>query len=383
MKLVLIILLSFSIVSCSGQTSKENSNFNQDINMGNMEVATLGAGCFWCVEAVFTELNGVVSVTSGYMGGKVKNPTYKEVCSGLTGHAEVAQIVFDPNVISFKEILEVFWKTHDPTTLNRQGNDIGTQYRSAIFYHDETQKEIAEFYKSELNNSGAWDNPIVTEISPLAQFYPAEDYHQNYFELHGEEQYCKYVIQPKVEKFKKAFVERVNKLKIGNPLNDDTNMGAVVSKEHMEKVLSYINLAKEEGGTILTGGKREVLEGENANGYFLQPTVIEGLSYNCRTNQEEIFGPVVTLTPFKTEEEVLMMANSVKYGLASTVWSQDISKANRVAAQLEAGITWINCWLVRDLRTPFGGVKNSGVGREGGFHALNFFTEPQNVCIGV
>ena len=209
MKLVLIILLSFSIVSCSGQTSKENSNFNQDINMGNMEVATLGAGCFWCVEAVFTELNGVVSVTSGYMGGKVKNPTYKEVCSGLTGHAEVAQIVFDPNVISFKEILEVFWKTHDPTTLNRQGNDIGTQYRSAIFYHDETQKEIAEFYKSELNNSGAWDNPIVTEISPLAQFYPAEDYHQNYFELHGEEQYCKYVIQPKVEKFKKAFASKL------------------------------------------------------------------------------------------------------------------------------------------------------------------------------
>jgi aminomuconate-semialdehyde/2-hydroxymuconate-6-semialdehyde dehydrogenase len=185
------------------------------------------------------------------------------------------------------------------------------------------------------------------------------------------------------EKFKTAFVERVNKLKIGNPLNDDTNMGAVVSKEHMEKVLSYIDLAQQEGGTVLAGGKRQIVEGENANGYFIQPTVIEGLSYNCRTNQEEIFGPVVTLTPFKTEEDVLMMANSVKYGLASTVWSQDISKANRVAAQLEAGITWINCWLVRDLRTPFGGVKNSGVGREGGFHALNFFTEPQNVCIGV
>jgi aminomuconate-semialdehyde/2-hydroxymuconate-6-semialdehyde dehydrogenase len=185
------------------------------------------------------------------------------------------------------------------------------------------------------------------------------------------------------EKFKTAFVERVNKLKVGNPLNDDTNMGAVVSKEHMEKVLSYINLAQQEGGTVLAGGKRQIVEGENTNGYFIQPTVIEGLSYNCRTNQEEIFGPVVTLTPFKTEEDVLLMANSVKYGLASTVWSQDISKANRVAAQLEAGITWINCWLVRDLRTPFGGVKNSGVGREGGFHALNFFTEPQNVCIGV
>ncbi len=214
MKLVLIILLSFSLlsfslVSCNAQTPSEKSNLNNDIDMENMEVATLGAGCFWCVEAVFTELNGVVSVTSGYMGGKVKNPTYKEVCSGLTGHAEVAQIVFDPNVISFKEILEVFWKTHDPTTLNRQGNDVGTQYRSAIFYHSETQKEVSEFYISELNKSGAWDNPIVTEVVPVDVFYPAEDYHQNYFALHGEEQYCKYVIQPKVEKFKKAFAAKL------------------------------------------------------------------------------------------------------------------------------------------------------------------------------
>ncbi len=173
------------------------------------EIATLGAGCFWCVEAVFTELDGVVSVTSGYTGGEVKNPSYKEVCTGKTGHAEVAQIVFDPAVISFKEILEVFWKTHDPTTLNRQGNDVGTQYRSAIFYHSETQKETATFYKNELNESGAWSNPVVTEISPLEVFYPAEDYHQNYYEEHGDEMYCKFVIQPKVEKFKKAFATKL------------------------------------------------------------------------------------------------------------------------------------------------------------------------------
>ena len=185
------------------------------------------------------------------------------------------------------------------------------------------------------------------------------------------------------DKFKAAFVERVSKMTIGNPLDETTQMGAVVSKEHMEKVLSYIELAKEEGGAILTGGNQVTLEGENVNGYFIAPTVIEGLDYSCRTNQEEIFGPVVTLTPFKSEDEVLTMANSVKYGLASTIWSQDITKANRVAAKLEAGITWINCWLVRDLRTPFGGVKHSGVGREGGFHALNFFTEPQNVCVGL
>jgi peptide-methionine (S)-S-oxide reductase len=202
MKSILLFLISLSTISCSAQ--------NQEVmNLENKEVATLGAGCFWCVEAVFTELKGVESVKSGYTGGTVKNPSYKEVCTGNTGHAEVAQIVFDPEIISFKEILEVFWKTHDPTTLNRQGNDVGTQYRSAIYYSSKEQKEVAEHFKSELDKSGAWDNPIVTEISPLGDFYPAEDYHQNYFELHGEEQYCKYVIQPKVEKFKKAFATKL------------------------------------------------------------------------------------------------------------------------------------------------------------------------------
>tara|TARA_R110001592_G_C13184603_1_gene751442 strand:- start:1740 stop:3182 length:1443 start_codon:yes stop_codon:yes gene_type:complete len=182
-------------------------------------------------------------------------------------------------------------------------------------------------------------------------------------------------------KFRDAFVEKVKQLKVGNPLDESSNLGAVVSKPHLEKVLSYVELAKEEGGTVLVGGHQVKLEGELANGYYLAPTIIEGLSYNCRTNQEEIFGPVVTIMPFDTTEEVLMMANSTKYGLASTVWTENLTKAHNVAAQLHAGIVWINCWLLRDLRTPFGGVKASGIGREGGFEALDFFTEPKNVCI--
>ena len=183
------------------------------------------------------------------------------------------------------------------------------------------------------------------------------------------------------EKFKTAFVEKTKQLKVGNPLDEDSRLGAVVSKPHMEKVLSYVDLAKEEGGTVLAGGHQVKLEGEFENGYYIAPTIIEGLSYDCRTNQEEIFGPVVTIMPFDTEEEVLMMANSTVYGLASTVWTQDITKAHRMASKIHAGIVWINTWLLRDLRTPFGGVKASGVGREGGFEALDFFTEPKNVCI--
>lgn len=173
------------------------------------ESATFGAGCFWCIEAVFQELNGVDTVISGYAGGKIANPTYREVCSGLTGHAEVARITYDPNIISFKELLEVFWQTHDPTTLNRQGADVGTQYRSVIFYHNEQQREQATFYKSELDASGAFSKPIVTEISPLPTFYVAEDYHQNYFKQNGDESYCQYVIQPKMEKFRKAFAGKL------------------------------------------------------------------------------------------------------------------------------------------------------------------------------
>lgn len=183
------------------------------------------------------------------------------------------------------------------------------------------------------------------------------------------------------EKFKKDFVEKTKKLTVGPPLTEGTKIGAVVSKSHMEKILSYVELAQQEGGKVLCGGKQKVLEGEFANGYYVEPTIIEGLSYNCRTNQEEIFGPVVTITPFDTEDEVMMMANSTMYGLASTVWTQDVTKAHRVANEIHAGIVWINCWLLRDLRTPFGGVKSSGVGREGGFDAFDFFTEPKNICV--
>lgn len=184
------------------------------------------------------------------------------------------------------------------------------------------------------------------------------------------------------DKFKEAFVAKVARMKVGNPQDPTTKFGAVVGKDHMNKVLEYIQLAREEGGTILTGGERIYPEDSAcAEGYFIAPTVIEGLDYMCRTNQEEIFGPVVTLTPFDSEEEVVKMANSVEYGLAATVWTQHLNRAHTIAQQLESGIVWINCWLVRDLRTPFGGVKSSGVGREGGFEALRFFTEPQNVCI--
>ena len=183
------------------------------------------------------------------------------------------------------------------------------------------------------------------------------------------------------EQFRDDFVAKVKNLKVGDPMEGDTSLGAVVSKPHQEKVLSYIELAKQEGGKVLAGGNAVKPEGRCANGYFIEPTVIEGLPFSCRTNQEEIFGPVVTLQPFSTEEEVLGYANSVKYGLAATVWTQDISRANRVAQNLHAGIVWVNCWLLRDLRTPFGGVKDSGMGREGGFEAMDFFTEPKNICV--
>lgn len=190
-----------------------------------------------------------------------------------------------------------------------------------------------------------------------------------------------FVERPIYDQFKTAFIEKVKGLKVGDPAEESSRLGAVVSKDHMEKVLSYIELARNEGGTILYGGNRVILEGELADGWYLEPTVIEGLSYDCRTNQEEIFGPVVTLTPFDSEEEVLKYANSTNYGLAGIVWTENLTRAHRMAQNLHAGIVWVNCWLLRDLRTPFGGVKHSGVGREGGFEALNFFTEPKNVCI--
>ncbi len=183
------------------------------------------------------------------------------------------------------------------------------------------------------------------------------------------------------EKFKEEFVRKVDALLVAEPNNPKAKLGAVVSKPHMEKVLSYVELAKEEGGKVVSGGEKVQLEAPFENGYYLRPTVIEGLSYDCRTNQEEIFGPVVTIMPFDTEEEALMMANSTQYGLSATLWTSDLERAHRMANEIHAGIVWINAWLVRDLRTPFGGAKASGVGREGGWEALRFFTEPKNVFV--
>jgi aminomuconate-semialdehyde/2-hydroxymuconate-6-semialdehyde dehydrogenase len=190
-----------------------------------------------------------------------------------------------------------------------------------------------------------------------------------------------FIEKPLYEKFKKDFVERTKNLKLGDPLDEKTDQGALISKQHLEKVLYYIDLAKQEGGKILCGGEQVKLNGKYSNGWFVKPTVIEGLPYNCRTNQEEIFGPIVTLIPFESEGEVITMANSTDYGLASIIWTENLSRAHRVSAKIKTGIVWINCWLFRDLRTPFGGMKNSGVGREGGLEALRFFTEPKNVCI--
>jgi peptide-methionine (S)-S-oxide reductase len=202
------------LLSCNSEQTKQVNVKETNIenyDMSATDTATFGAGCFWCVEAVFQDLEGVISVTSGYEGGKISKPTYKEVCSGLTGHAEVIQIVYDPSKISFKDLLEVFWQTHDPTTLNRQGNDAGTQYRSVIFYHNEDQKKMSEKYKAELDSSGAFDKPIVTEISPASVFYKAEDYHQEYYNLNGSQPYCTFVIKPKVDKVKKVFGDKMKK----------------------------------------------------------------------------------------------------------------------------------------------------------------------------
>lgn len=183
------------------------------------------------------------------------------------------------------------------------------------------------------------------------------------------------------DKFLEAFIAQTNRLVVGNPLEDGTHLGALVSEAHLQKVLSYIELAKKEGGTIVTGGTRIQLEGECANGYFLGPTIITDLPQQCRTNQEEIFGPVVTIMPFDTEEEVINAANATDYGLSATIWTENLKKAHRVSAQVKSGIIWVNCWLYRDLRTPFGGMKQSGVGREGGWEALKFFTDTKNICI--
>lgn len=210
-KIIISLLLLSSCTNSKNNVRIDSKQDFKNMNTSTMDTITLGAGCFWCVEAIFQQLNGVEKVTSGYMGGAIKNPTYKQVCTGTTGHAEVCQIIFDTTKVSVDEILEAFWNSHDPTTLNKQGADVGTQYRSAVFYHNDYQKQRAEYFKNKLNTEKAFDKPVITEITGASEFYIAEDYHQNYFNENGNEPYCSFVIRPKVEKFKKAFADKIKK----------------------------------------------------------------------------------------------------------------------------------------------------------------------------
>jgi peptide-methionine (S)-S-oxide reductase len=218
MKLSVTIKCVFSLLasiilfsSCAGQANKTENVLSNTMKNNELEIATLGAGCFWCVEAVFQQLEGVEEVVSGYMGGQIKNPSYKEVCTGRTGHAEVIQLKFNSQVISFEEILSVFFQTHDPTTKNRQGNDVGTQYRSAIFYHSVTQKELAEETIEKLNTQNVFEKPVVTEVAEASVFYKAEDYHQDYYNNNNDQPYCSWVIKPKLEKLEKVFGDKLKK----------------------------------------------------------------------------------------------------------------------------------------------------------------------------
>jgi peptide-methionine (S)-S-oxide reductase len=211
---LLLLIGGVFLASCAQSTKQDVSQIPKLMvsdTTQTIQTATFGAGCFWCVEAIFQQLDGVQTVASGYSGGHVDNPTYEQVCSGTTGHAEVIQITYDPKQITYPELLEAFWSSHDPTTLNRQGADVGSQYRSVVYYHNYEQKAFAEQYKNELNAENAFSKPIVTEISPMAKFYKAENYHQNYYNLNGNQPYCSIVIKPKLEKFKKVFKDKLKK----------------------------------------------------------------------------------------------------------------------------------------------------------------------------
>jgi aminomuconate-semialdehyde/2-hydroxymuconate-6-semialdehyde dehydrogenase len=290
-----------------------------------------------CIEAGLPA--GVLNIVHG-LGGKVGN--------AIVSHNDIPLISFTGGTVTGKHIASVAAPMFKKLSL-----ELGGKNPNIIFADCDYEKMLATTLLSSFANQG---------------------------------QIClcgsRILVERKLyDKFKNDFVSRVKELVVGNPLDEKTKVGAVVSKPHFEKILSYIELAKKEGGTVLCGGSPVTVAGEFSEGYYIAPTVIEGLSHDCRTNQEEIFGPVVTIAPFDTEEEALLMANSTIYGLASVLWTQDLTRAHRIANNIHAGIVWINCWLLRDLRTPFGGVKASGVGREGGFEALDFFTEPKNVCI--
>ena len=290
-----------------------------------------------CIEAGLPP--GVLNIVHG-LGGKVGN--------AIVSHKDIPLISFTGGTVTGKHIASIAAPMFKKLSL-----ELGGKNPNIIFADCDYEKMLSTTIQSSFSNQG--------EIC-----------------LCGS----RIFIERKLyDKFKTDFVAKTKQLKVGNPLEESTRVGAIVSKGHHEKIMSYIKLAQDEGGTILCGGKVIIGDGDCAEGYYIEPTVIEGLRHDCRTNQEEIFGPVVTIMPFDAEEEVLMMANSTVYGLASTLWTQDLTRAHRIANNIHAGIVWINCWLLRDLRTPFGGVKASGVGREGGFEALDFFTEPKNVCI--
>lgn len=289
-----------------------------------------------CIEAGLPP--GVLNIVHGY-GHKVG--------SAIVSHPEIPLISFTGGTKTGEEIA----RTAAPM-FKKLSLELGGKNPNIIFSDCDFEKAVSASVQSSFSNQG--------EICLCgSRIFVEKDIY---------------------EKFKTAFTARIKQLKVGDPAGDN-DLGAIVSKQHFEKILSHISLAEKEGGKILCGGKSLNPGGKFSGGWFIEPTVIEGLPYHCRTNQEEIFGPVVTLIPFETEEEALAMANSIKYGLASTIWTENLTKAHRVAEKIQSGIVWINCWLLRDLRTPFGGMKNSGVGREGGWEALRFFTEAKNVCI--
>ena len=292
-----------------------------------------------CIEAGLPK--GVLNIVHGY-GAKVGDP--------LTTHPDTPIISFTGGTVTGKHIARVAAPMFKKMSL-----ELGGKNPNIIFADADFDKAVKIAVKASFANQGQ----ICLCGSRL--FVQKEIYND----------------------FKDAFISRVSNLIVGNPKDDSSDLGAVVSKEHMEKILEKIEEAKSLGGKILTGGKREILEGDLQNGYYIQPTVIEDLPYECPINQEEIFGPVVSLIPFETEDDVVEMANSTKYGLSASIFTEDVSKAHRVASNIDAGIIWINTWLLRDLRTPFGGMKASGIGREGGFKSIQFFTEPKNVCLKI
>ena len=292
-----------------------------------------------CIEAGLPK--GVLNIVHG-LGGKVG--------SAITKHPRIKAISFTGGTVTGAEIARVAAPMFKKLSL-----ELGGKNPNIIFADCDFDKMMSTTMRSSFANQGQ----ICLCGSRI------------------------YVQRPIYEKFRDEFVKRTEAMRVVDPSDEKSQMGAIVSQGHIDKVMSYIELAKEEGGKVIAGGTRVQMDGKFSKGYFMRPTIIEGLPHTCRTNQEEIFGPIVTIQPFDTEEEALEYANSTQYGLAATVWTQDVNKAHRVATKLESGIVWINCWLVRDLRTPFGGVKSSGVGREGGFEALRFFTEAKNVCVNL